>query len=217
VPGTNVQTPMITRILRSLILLLCIAGNQLLAQQADDRPVILTIGESTTAGWGVPRDKSYPAQLQQLLDAAGYDYRVVNHGRSGSSTTMAMSNLHRGLTLQPEIVLIALGGNDRSQRMGSDQTEANLRKMVSIFVLAGAKVYLADRTLTLDNFQDEEGSLFAKLAGEEGASLMPSIRTGIAGNPQLLLGDMSHPNSEGYTIVANRIFNLLENDQAIRK
>lgn len=200
-----------------LIMLLCLATHPLVAQTADDRPVILAIGESTTAGWGVPRDKSYPAQLQQLLDDAGYQYRVVNHGRSGSSTTMAMSNLHRGLTLQPEIVLIALGGNDRSQRMGADQTETNLRKMVSIFVLAGAKVYLADRTLTLDNFQDPGPSLFSQVAEEEKASLMPSIRTGIAGNPQLLLGDMSHPNSEGYTIVANRIFRLLESDQSIRK
>ena len=185
------------------------------AQQQDARPVILAIGESTTAGWGVPRDKSYPAQLQQLLDQDGYAYRVVNHGRSGSSTQMAMSNLHRGLTLQPAVVLIALGGNDRSQRMGSEMTEANLRKMVSIFVLAGAKVYLADRTLTLDNFQDSGPSLFRRVAEEEGASLMPSIRTGLAGNPDLLLGDMSHPNSEGYSIVANRIFKLLESDGAI--
>jgi acyl-CoA thioesterase-1 len=198
-------------------LLAGLVGNAMSVQAADERPVILAIGESTTAGWGVPRDMSYPAQLQKLLDEDGYNYRVVNHGRSGSSTNMALSNLHRGLTLRPEIVLIALGGNDRSQRMGASKTEANLRKMVSIFVLAGARVYLADRTLTLDNFQDPGPSLFAKLAEEEHATLMPSLRTGIAGNPQLLLGDMSHPNSEGYTIVANRIFSLLQQDAAIQK
>jgi acyl-CoA thioesterase-1 len=200
-----------------VILLMLFAASPVLAQETEDLPVILTIGESTTAGWGVPRDQSYPAQLQKLLDEAGYQYRVVNHGRSGSSTSMAMTNLHRGLTLQPQVVLIALGGNDRSQRMGADQTENNLRKMVSIFVLAGARVYLADRTLTLDNFQDPGPSLFATVAAEEQATLMPSLRTGIAGNPQLLLGDMSHPNSAGYTIVANRIFQILENDHAIQK
>ena len=203
---------MIRIAIKTLLLVFFIHVGSLSAadQNMDDWPVILTIGESTTAGWGVARDKSYPAQLQQLLDARGYHYRVVNHGRSGSTTQMALGNLHRGLTLQPEIVLIALGGNDRSQRSGAASTEENLRKMVSMFVRTGAKVYLAERTSMLDNFQDSTPSLFARITTEEHANLMPSLRTGIAGNPELLLGDMSHPNSAGYAIVAERIFQIIE-------
>jgi acyl-CoA thioesterase-1 len=184
---------------------------QTLAQAAEDsRPVILAIGESTTAGFGVPVGSSYPSQLQALLDAQGYDYRVVNHGRSGSTTAMALANLDRGVALLPEIVLIALGGNDRGNPAMAARTKENLRKMVSMFVSIGATVYLADRTPGMDGGDAAQTSLFAELAHEEGAMLMPSLRQDIAGHADLLLSDMSHPNADGYTIISQRIFTMLE-------
>ena len=80
------------------------AGGQETAQAGSDRPVILAVGESTTAGYGVDRELSYPAQLQQRLDERGYHYRVVNHGVSGSTTQAALARLDRGLALKPSIV-----------------------------------------------------------------------------------------------------------------
>lgn len=177
---------------------------------SDTRSIILAVGESTTAGFGVPADKSYPAQLQQLLDAQGYRYRVVNHGRSGSTTTMALASLGRGMALQPEIVLIAIGGNDQGNRLAAARTEQNLRKLVSMFVRTGATVFLADRNLAADRAPADAPSLYAAIAQEEGATLMPSIRQDIAGHPELLLSDLSHPNADGYAIVAQRIFGLLQ-------
>lgn len=180
-------------------------------QAADDtRPVILAIGESTTAGFGVPAASSYPAQLQGLLDAHGYGYRVVNHGRSGSTTAMALANLDRGVALLPRIVLIAIGGNDRDNPALAARTEDNLRKLVSTFVRIGARVYLADRSAATDGGDAGHNALYAKIAGDEGATLMPSLRAGLVGRADLLLSDMSHPNAAGYTIVAQRIFDLLE-------
>jgi acyl-CoA thioesterase-1 len=177
---------------------------------ADSRPVILAIGESTTAGYGVPAGKSYPAQLQALLDAAGYRYRVVNHGRNGSTTEMALSNLHRGMLLQPEIVLIALGGNDAGHPQAVRRTEANVRKLVSLFVETDAAVFLADRGAATDRGSDESNTLFARIAQEEGANLMSSLRQDVAGHPDLLLDDLRHPNAAGYAIIAQRIFALLQ-------
>lgn len=179
------------------------------AQSDPSRPVILAVGESTTAGFGVAADQSYPAQLQALLDAGGYAYRVVNHGRSGSTTAMALGSLDRGMALQPEIVLIALGGNDQGNRMAALRTEENLRKLVSMFVRIGATVYLADRTVA-DRVQADAPSLYANIAREEGAQLMPSLRQDVAGHPELLLSDQSHPNAEGYALIAQTIFELLQ-------
>lgn len=176
----------------------------------DARPVILAIGESTTAGYGVPAELSYPAQLQALLDAAGYHYRVVNHGQSGSTTEMALANLHRGMLLQPEIVLIAIGGNDADHPQALRRTEDNVRKLVSLFAETDAAVFLAARTADTDGGADERNALYARIAEEEGAVLMPSLREDIAGHPELLIGDMRHPNAEGYAIVAQRIFDLLQ-------
>lgn len=178
------------------------------AQTLDDRPVILAVGESTTEGYGVPRDQSYPAQLQRLLDEAGYDYRVVNHGKSGSTTAQALASLDRGIALLPKIVLIAIGGNDAGNSVAAARTEQNLRKLVMMFVKTGSIVYLAERTEATDGTAAEP-SLYARIAGEEGARLMPSLREGIAGHAELLISDMRHPNADGYAIVSKRIFDLL--------
>lgn len=192
-------------------LLLALSVVVSLAQAAEtSSPVILAIGESTTAGFGVPANQSYPAQLQALLNANGYNYRVVNHGRSGSTTAMALANLDRGVALFPEVVLIALGGNDRGNPAMAARTKENLRKIVALFVSMDAQVFLADRRPATDGGDATEASLYAELAREEGATLMPSLRQDLAGRPELLLGDMSHPNADGYAIVAQRIFDLLE-------
>jgi acyl-CoA thioesterase-1 len=175
----------------------------------DPRPVILAVGESTTAGYGVPADQSYPAQLQQLLDAQGFAYRVVNHGRSGSTVAMALAGLDRGLRLQPAIVLIAIGGNDAGNRVAVERTEQQLRKLVGLFVRTGASVYLADRQSETDGGRAQDVSLYARVARAEGAKLMPSLRDGIAGEPSLLIADGRHPNAEGYAIIARRLFDLL--------
>jgi acyl-CoA thioesterase-1 len=179
-------------------------------QSQGDLPVILTVGESTTAGFGVPTGFSYPSQLEAMLSDQGYAYRVVNQGRSGITTSMALNGLDRGLRLGPKIVIIALGGNDRGNRVATERTRQNLQKMVSMFVRVGADVFLADRNLRADGAGTDLPSMLAELAAQEGAILMPSLRAGVAGRPELLLADGSHPNAEGYTIVARRIMGLIE-------
>lgn len=201
-----------------LLAFISIGANLAQAQPTTDLPVILAIGESTTAGFGVPTADSYPSQLQRLLDEHGYAWRVVNHGRSGSTTAMALSGLDRGMLLQPKIVIIALGGNDQGN-VAAARTKENLRKLVSMFVRTDALVFLADRNLSADRGNTATPSVYAQLAEEEGAILMPSLRDGVAGHPELLLSDGSHPNGEGYAIVANRILSILEpyiNDLEIR-
>src|ERR1043166_5510351 len=84
----------------------------LVLQSSAQAPVILGIGDSMTAGYGVAPESSYPAQLEQELRNRGYHYRVVNQGVTGSTTTQALSRLNRALAVQPEIVIIQLGGND---------------------------------------------------------------------------------------------------------
>jgi len=123
---------------------------------------------------------------------------------------MALSRLGDGLALQPAYVIIALGGNDRSMRMSRDATKETLRRMVAPYVQSGARVFLADRGPATDGGDAAQGSLYAELAGETGATLIPSLREGLAGNPALLLADMSHPNADGYSIIAARMFTLLQ-------
>jgi acyl-CoA thioesterase-1 len=173
-------------------------------QAEPDRPVILAVGESTTAGYGVPRELSYPAQLQNALDARGFRYRVVNQGVSGSTTAAALTRLTRGMGLLPKIVIIALGGNDGGSRVPIATTRANLAKLISMYKRVGAEVFVADRNLPGGN------GFVAELAREHHAVLMPPLLTGVSGRPELLLRDGSHPNAEGYTIIVGNILPILE-------
>ena len=181
-----------------------VAEEDTAANAAADRPVILAVGESTTEGYGVRRDMSYPAQLQKELDKRGYHYRVVNHGVSGSTTYDALLRLDRGIALRPKIVLIALGGNDGGNNVPAEATRANMTKMMSLYKRIGAEVILFDRKV-----RGAEG-MFAELAKEYGAVLAPPLTTDVAGHPDLLIGDQSHPNAEGYTIIVGNLLPVLE-------
>ena len=183
-------------------------AGQAIAQAGSDRPVILAVGESTTAGYGVDRELSYPGQLQQQLDARGYRYRVVNHGVSGSTTQAALARMDRGLALKPAIVIIALGGNDASSRMSIESTRANLGKLISMFKRVGAEVIVANRNLPGGG--EDSGSFVAELATQYHAVLMPPLTSGVAGHPDLLIEDGSHPNAAGYTIIVRRILGIIE-------
>jgi acyl-CoA thioesterase-1 len=178
------------------------------AQAGADRPVILAVGESTTAGYGVDRELSYPGQLQQKLDERGYRYRVVNHGVSGSTTQAALTRLDRGLALKPAIVIIALGGNDAASRFPIGITRANLGKLISMFKKVGAEVFVTNRNLPGGG--QNSSSIFAELAREHDAVLMPPLTAGVAGDPDLLIEDGSHPNAAGYTIIVRNILAVIE-------
>jgi acyl-CoA thioesterase-1 len=183
------------------------AGGQGTVQAGTDRPVILAVGESTTAGYGVDRELSYPGQLQRQLDEGGYRYRVVNHGVSGSTTLGALARLDRGLALKPAIVIIALGGNDAASRMPIESTRANLGKLISMFKRVGAEVIVANRNLPGGG--QDSGSIVAELAREYHAVLMPPLTSGVAGHPDLLIEDGSHPNAEGYAIIVRNILAVI--------
>jgi acyl-CoA thioesterase-1 len=168
-------------------------------QANDHRPVILAIGDSMTAGYGVDRESAYPAQLERELKKRGYDYRVVNQGVTGSTTTQAMGRLTRALALQPEIVIIQLGGNDASQGIPRNVSRENVRLMIERFKPGGAKIFFAGgRFPYLDD-----------LAKELNVPVIPFLE-GVSGHAELLLTDGMHPRSEGYAIVVQNIVKVLE-------
>src|SRR5262245_51545647 len=102
-------------------------------QASSQRPVILAFGDSQTAGYGVSADSSYPAQLERELSRLGYDYRVINQGVTGNTTTQALERLNRALGTQPQIVIIQLGGNDAAQGIPRSVSRENLRTMIQRF------------------------------------------------------------------------------------
>jgi acyl-CoA thioesterase-1 len=162
-------------------------------------PVILAIGDSMTAGYGVAVDSSYPAQLERELKHRGYDYRVINHGVTGSTSTQALSRLTRALAIQPDVVIIQIGGNDVSNGISRDVSRENVRTIIQRFKPGGARILFAGGRFP---YLDE-------LAKEMDVPIIPFL-DGVAGHSELLLADHTHPTAEGYTIVVQNILKVLE-------
>src|SRR5262245_46594188 len=102
-----------------------------LVLQINSEPTILAIGDSMTAGYGVQPDSTYPAQLQRELTKRGFSYRVINQGVTSSTTLQAFSRLNRALAVQPEVVIVQLGGNDAAQGISRDVSRQTLRTIVT--------------------------------------------------------------------------------------
>src|SRR5262245_15009773 len=162
-------------------------------------PVIVAIGDSMTAGYGVASEFSYPAQLEKELRMRGYAYNVVNQGVTGSTSVQALSRLNRALALSPEIVIIQVGGNDVAQGIPRNVSRETLRTMIQRFKPGGARVFVAGgRFPYLDD-----------LAREQGAQVIPFLEN-VAGHRELLLSDGQHPSKEGYAMVVENVIKVLE-------
>jgi acyl-CoA thioesterase-1 len=176
-----------------------VASLLFLFQASTRTPTILAIGDSMTAGYGVAADSSYPAQLERELKHRGYNYRVVNQGVTGSTSTQALSRLTRALAIQPDIVIIQLGGNDISNGISREVSRENVRTIIQRFKPGGARIFLAGGRFP---YLDE-------LAKEMNVAVIPFL-DGVAGHPELLLADHAHPTAEGYAIVVQNILKVLE-------
>ena len=93
---------------------------------------ILAIGDSLTEGLGVEEEFAYPAQLQQKLIDSGYDYRVINAGVSGETSSGALSRIKWALTLQPDIVILVTGANDGLRGIEPALIDANITEIVQL-------------------------------------------------------------------------------------
>jgi acyl-CoA thioesterase-1 len=187
------------KILRCLLPLACMLIVIPVDAQNVPPRVIVALGDSMTAGYGVAAESSYPAQLEKELNKRGYPYRVVNLGVTGSTTAQAMGRLNRALAAGPDIVIIQLGGNDASQGISQNVSRENLRSMISKFKPGGAQIFFAGGRFPYVD----------ALAREHNIPVIPFFE-GVAGNRELLQSDGRHPTAEGYVVVVENILKVLE-------
>ena len=171
--------------------------------------VIVAMGDSLTEGLGVNLDEAYPAQLERKLRAAGYHYTVINAGVSGETTTGALARVDWVLTLKPDLVILATGGNDSLRAIDPALTKENIRKLVQAFQQANVPVILAGMQ-TVQNLGEEYTNAFRAIypvvADEYKLPLIPFFLEGVAGDPKLNQPDFIHPTADGYTIVVETIY-----------
>ncbi len=188
-----------------------------MAAPADDRPVVLCFGTSLTAGLGLVPDSAYPALLQRKVDSAGLRFRVVNAGVSGETSADGLRRID-WLLQQPQhvaVLILELGANDALR--GQDLTAA-ARDLQAIIDrtqarFPGVRIVIAGMAAPPNlgtRYTREFRDLFATLARNNRAALIPFLLDGVAGHPELNQADGIHPTNAGARIVADNVWKVLE-------
>jgi acyl-CoA thioesterase-1 len=171
--------------------------------------VIVAMGDSLTEGLGVDPDQAYPAQLADKLHADGYNYNVINAGVSGETSTGALARVNWVLTLKPDIVILATGGNDGLRGIDPALTKSNIEQLVRTFQQHNVTVVLAGMEMVQnmgDQYTRAFRAIYPDVAKAEGVILIPFLLEGVGGNPKLNQADFIHPTAEGYAVVVKTIY-----------
>lgn len=165
---------------------------------------IIAFGDSLFAGYGLdPRD-AYPEKLESALRAKGVNADVINAGVSGDTTAAGLNRLEFTLVSQkeapPALLILELGGNDLLRGVSPDETKANLGKMLAILRKAKVPVLLMGMRSPPNygpEYQGQFDAIYADLAKEYGATLIPFWLEDIYRDPALFQSDRIHPTADG--------------------
>ena len=171
---------------------------------------MLAFGDSLTAGYGLPSDQSFAAQLERALRRQWPGARVLNAGVSGDTTASGLARLPRvlsGLSARPDLAIVELGANDLLRGIDPARTRANLDAILHQIAQAGIQPFVAGMLAPpfLGPFAARFNAVFGEVAKAHGAPLYPFFLDGVVGDPTLTLADRIHPNARAIGIVTERI------------
>lgn len=177
-----------------------------------DGPLVVFLGDSLTAGYGLDENQAYPALVEAELEARGRTIRVVNAGVSGDTTAGGLRRLDWLLRQQPDLLVVALGGNDGLRGVDLETSEANLREIVRRAQSKGIEVLLAGMLIPPNYGEDytrQFAEIYPRLQEELEVARIPFLLDGVAARPELNLPDGIHPNAEGQQLVSRTVLEHL--------
>ena len=179
----------------------------------DTRPLIVFLGDSVTFGLGLTPHDAYPSIIQELIDAAGYGYKVHNASVSGDTTAGGLRRLSWVLDGDIHVLVIALGANDGLRGLSIVQMQENLSGIIEeakskdiLVLLTGMEAPPNLGSLYANDFR----VVFRDLADEYDVTLLPFLLEGVAGNVELNQADGIHPNTKGAQMIAEMVWLTLK-------
>ncbi len=171
--------------------------------------IIVAMGDSLTAGYGLSEEESYPAILDRRLRAEGYNCRVINSGVSSETSSGALSRIDWVLGLSPDIVILETGANDGLRGIDPVLVEKNIREILFrlneaevVTVLAGMKMVWNLGPAYVKKFN----AIYPELADEFSTVFMPFFLEDVAMKRSKTISDGLHPNAEGYKMIVENIY-----------
>jgi acyl-CoA thioesterase-1 len=184
---------------------------------AGSQATILVVGDSLSAEYGLERGSGWVALLEQQLAKEKIAAKVVNASISGDTTSGGRSRLAPLLQRhRPTHVILELGANDALRGLPLSMTQANLDEMARVAKVAGAKVLIVGMQLPPNygrKYSDDFAALFAAVARQHGAALVPFLLKGVADVPQsesLFQRDRIHPRKEAQPTMLGNVWPVLK-------
>lgn len=181
---------------------------------ASTQPVVLIVGDSLSAGYGLAIHENWPSLLQARLAAAGHPHRVVNASISGDTTSGGLARLPAALERHsPSFVVIGLGGNDGLRAIPIPEIRRNLSRMIQLSEQRGAQVLLAGIHIPPNYgpaYTEAFHQVYHELAQEYGTGLIPFILDGVALDPALMQDDGIHPTAAAQPLILDNVWAELE-------
>jgi acyl-CoA thioesterase-1 len=180
-----------------------------------EAPVVLFVGDSLTAGYGLDPDEAFPALIQRKIDEAGLRYRVVNAGVSGETSAGARRRIDWLLAQPVAVLVVETGANDGLRGQDPAATAENIQAIfdrarrqasppkVVVVGMQAPPNYGAD-------FARRFRDIYPELAKKNGAVLVPFLLDGVAGVPALNQADGIHPTAEGQRKLADIVWKALQ-------
>ena len=180
-----------------------------------ERQTILFLGDSLTAGYGLDKDRAFPALVQAKIDSLGWAFEVVNAGLSGETSAGGLRRIDWLLRRRVDVLILELGGNDGLRGISVSAMQENLQGMMDRvwkkypdvrIILAGMEAPPNMGEAYTSAFR----MVFSELRKKNKISLIPFLLEGVGGIPELNLADRIHPNVEGHRIVAENVWKVLK-------
>ena len=169
---------------------------------------LLVLGDSLSAGYGLPSRAALPARLEAALRGLGLDVAVIDAGVSGDTSAGGLARLEWALVDEPHAVIVALGANDALRALDPALTRENLNRLVGRLSQRGLPVLvagmLAPRNLGAD-YSERFDAIYPELATRHAVLLYPFLLQGVAGVAALNQADGIHPNATGVEAIVARI------------
>ena len=202
-------------ILRAVTIVLAVAlGSTAFAQSAAKPIRIVAFGDSLTAGYNLPPDASFPAQLEKALRAAGENVTIDNAGVSGDTASGGLERLDWTLSDGVDAVILELGANDMLRGIDPAITADALDKIMQALKQRKVKVLIAGMLAAPgmgQAYAEKFNGIYPALAKKYDSLLYGFFVDGVAGDTTLLLGDGMHPNRAGVAkVVANILPSIRE-------
>ncbi len=180
----------------------------------DDPKMVLFLGDSLAAGYGLQSSQAFPALIQQKIDALNWNYKVINAGLSGDTSAGGLRRIDWLLRGRVDVLVLELGANDGLRGIDLSTTKSNLQGIIDKVRARNpqVKIVIAGMMVPPNLGQDYTRrfqQMYPELAKANSAVLIPFLLEGVAGEASLNLPDGIHPTAEGHTLISTTVWTYL--------